>query len=137
MRSDVIVLAEYPVSMAFAVLTSTVFIVAGIMLIRHADMEINNTFGYRTPRSTKNQEIWRFANIYSGKIFIIGGAIGLVLIIAAALIMKSTGVTKLVWLVGVILELVIVFTAIPINMVSAEKQLIKRFDDKEENNDKG
>ena len=51
--------------------------------------------------------------------------------------MKSMGVKKLIWLVGVILELVIVFTVIPINMVSTEKQLIKRFDDKEENNDKG
>jgi len=59
------------------------------------------------------------------------------MIIAAALIMKSMGVKKLIWLVGVILELVIVFTVIPINMVSTEKQLIKRFDDKEENNDKG
>ena len=130
------ILAEYLVSMAFAVFTAAAFIVAGIVLIRNADMEINNTFGYRTPRSTKNQETWRFANIYSGKIFIIGGVIGLAMIIAAALIMKSMGVKKLIWLVGVILELVIVFTVIPINMVSTEKQLIKRFDDKEENNDK-
>lgn len=130
-------LAEYLISMAFAVFTVIAFIVAGIVLIRHADMEINETFGYRTPRSTKNKETWRFANIYSGKVFIIGGVIGLAMIIAAAVIMKSMGVTKLAWLVGVILELVIVFTVIPINMVSTEKQLIKRFDDKEDNNDKG
>ena len=120
-----------------SVFTAITFIMAGIVLIRNADMEINNTFGYRTPRSTKNQETWRFANIYSGKIFIIGGSIGLAMIIAAAVIMKSMGMTKFIWLVGVILELVIVFTVIPINMVSTEKQLIKRFDDKEENNDKG
>ena len=74
------ILAEYLVSMAFAVFTAAAFIVAGIVLIRNADMEINNTFGYRTPRSTKNQETWRFANIYSGKIFIIGGAIGAVIL---------------------------------------------------------
>ena len=130
-------LIEYLVSMAFAVFTAAAFVVAGIVLIKNSDMEINDTFGYRTPRSTKNQETWRFANIYSGKIFIIGGSIGLALIVAAALIMKSMGVTKSVWLVGVILELVIVFTVIPINMISTENQLIKRFDDKEEYNDKG
>ena len=121
------ILAEYLVSMAFAVFTAAAFIVAGIVLIRNADMEINNTFGYRTPRSTKNQETWRFANIYSWKIFIIGGVIGLAMIIAAALIMKSMGVKKLIWLVGVILELVIVFTVIPINMVSTEVSSVSLF----------
>ena len=131
------ILAEYLVSMAFAVFTVIAFIVAGIVLIRHADMEINDTFGYRTQRSTQNKETWHFANVHSGKILIIGGVIGLALIILTALIMEMMGVNKMAWLVGVILELVIVFTVIPINMASTENQLKKRFGDKEESNDKG
>lgn len=46
-------LIEYLVSMAFAVFTAAAFVVAGIVLIKNSDMEINDTFGYRTPRSTK------------------------------------------------------------------------------------
>ena len=128
---------EYLISMAFAVFTAAAFILAGIVLVRNADMEINDTFGYRTQRSTQNKETWHFANVHSGKILIIGGVIGLALIILTALIMEMIGVNKMAWLVGVILELVIVFTVIPINMISTENQLIKRFDDKEEYNDKG
>ena len=128
---------EYLISMAFAVFTAAAFILAGIALVRNADMEINDTFGYRTQRSTQNKETWHFANVHSGKILIIGGVIGLALIILTALIMEMMGVNKMAWLVGVILELVIVFTVIPINIVSTENQLKKRFGDKEESNDKG
>ena len=123
--------------MAFAVFTAAAFILAGIALVRNADMEINDTFGYRTQRSTQNKETWHFANVHSGKILIIGGVIGLALIILTALIMEMIGVNKMAWLVGVILELVIVFTVIPINIASTENQLKKRFGDKEESNDKG
>jgi uncharacterized membrane protein len=128
---------EYLISMAFAVFTAAAFILAGIVLVRNADMEINDTFGYRTQRSTQNKETWHFANVHSGKILIIGGVIGLALIILTALIMEMMGVNKMAWLVGVILELVIVFTVIPINIASTENQLKKRFGDKEESNDKG
>ena len=128
---------EYLISMAFAVFTAAAFILAGIALVRNADMEINDTFGYRTQRSTQNKETWHFANVHSGKILIIGGVIGLALIILTALIMEMMGVNKMAWLVGVILELVIVFTVIPINIASTENQLKKRFGDKEESNDKG
>ena len=128
---------EYLISMAFAVFTAAAFILAGIVLVRNADMEINDTFGYRTQRSTQNKETWHFANVHSGKILIIGGVIGLALIILTALIMEMMGVNKMAWLVGVILELVIVFTVIPINIASTENQLKKRFGDKEDNNDKG
>ncbi len=128
---------EYLISMAFAVFTAAAFILAGIALVRNADMEINDTFGYRTQRSTQNKETWHFANVHSGKILIIGGVIGLALIILTALIMEMIGVNKMAWLVRVILELVIVFTVIPINIASTENQLKKRFGDKEESNDKG
>ena len=128
---------EYLISMAFAVFTAAAFILAGIALVRNADMEINDTFGYRTQRSTQNKETWHFANVHSGKILIIGGVIGLALIILTALIMEMMGVNKMAWLGGVILELVIVFTVIPINIASTENQLKKRFGDKEESNDKG
>ena len=128
---------EYLISMAFAVFTAAAFILAGIALVRNADMEINDAFGYRTQRSMQNKETWHFANVHSGKISIIGGVIGLALIILTALIMEMIGVNKMAWLVGVILELVIVFTVIPINIASTENQLKKRFGDKEESNDKG
>ena len=51
------ILAEYLVSMAFAVFTAIAFIVAGIVLIRNADMEINDTFAAPIPAAISRYEV--------------------------------------------------------------------------------
>lgn len=41
----------------------------GICFSKNAPKEINQVFGYRTTRSMKNQETWKFAHNYSGKLW--------------------------------------------------------------------
>lgn len=41
----------------------------GTYFSRNAPKEINQFFGYRTTRSMKNQETWKFAHNYGGKLW--------------------------------------------------------------------
>lgn len=50
-----------------------------------APKEVNGLFGYRTPRSMKNQETWQFAHHYSGKLMFRWGWVLLPLSVAALL----------------------------------------------------
>lgn len=40
----------------------------GRIFLKNPSKEINSIYGYRTPRSTKNIETWKFAHHYSGKL---------------------------------------------------------------------
>lgn len=44
-------------------------IVAGRMLWKHTPKDINGLIGYRTTRSMKNMDTWRFAHEYCGKLW--------------------------------------------------------------------
>ena len=47
----------------------------GRIFIKNPPKEINSIYGYRTPRSTKNIETWKFAHHYSGKLWFQWGVI--------------------------------------------------------------
>lgn len=59
---------------------------------KRAPKEINMIFGYRTPRSTKNQDTWQFAHQFFGKLWYKSGLIllGLTLICMLPLIGRDT-----------------------------------------------
>lgn len=44
-------------------------IVAGNMMWKHAPKEINGLIGYRTTRSMKNADTWKFAQDYCGRLW--------------------------------------------------------------------
>lgn len=46
-----------------------VMIVAGRMMWKHCPKDINGIIGYRTSRSMKNAETWKFAHHYCGKLW--------------------------------------------------------------------
>ncbi len=46
-----------------------VMIFSGRMTWRHYPKQINALMGYRTTRSTKNEDTWKFANQYSGHLY--------------------------------------------------------------------
>lgn len=50
-------------------------IIAGTHLLKYPPKNINYFYGYRTKRSMKSQEAWKFAQSYSAKIFIRGGVV--------------------------------------------------------------
>ena len=69
-------------------MTLTVLLIPGIMIIcgkyytKKAPKTINHFVGYRTSRSMKSNETWKFAHNYMGKIWF---RIGLVLLLVSVL----------------------------------------------------
>ena len=71
-------------------LIPTVMMLAGYMMRKHCPKQINRVVGYRTARSMKNMDTWKFAHDYCGRLWQrIGGSVFVtiqVLILAASLI---------------------------------------------------
>ena len=45
-----------------------IMILIGVITMRDIPEKVNNYVGYRTARSMKNIDTWRFANRYSGRV---------------------------------------------------------------------
>lgn len=56
-----------------------------------APKEINSAFGYRTSMSMKNQDTWKFAHRYCGKLWFISGLVLLPLSVAALFLTLEKG----------------------------------------------
>ena len=50
----------------------------GAYFMKRAPKKINYVFGYRTARSMKNEDTWKFAHNFIGKIWLVCGAVLLV-----------------------------------------------------------
>jgi len=50
-------------------------VIIGTLLLKHPPKDINSTIGYRTKKSSKNQETWDFAQRLAGKVFLIIGIV--------------------------------------------------------------
>ena len=56
--------------MAFcSIIVSAVLIIAGWLMWKHCPKKINKFYGYRTKRSMKNMDTWKFAHEYCGKLW--------------------------------------------------------------------
>ena len=64
---------------ACCLLTPVIMLLAGWMMWKHCPREINGLLGYRTARSMKNQDTWRFAHAYCGRLWWRGGWVLLLL----------------------------------------------------------
>ena len=60
-----------------------IMVVGGRMMWKHCPKNINSMSGYRTTRSMKNMDTWKFAHEYCGKLW---WKIGWIMIILSALI---------------------------------------------------
>jgi len=60
---------------AFTAIMSLSFVIIGTLLLKHPPKDINSTIGYRTKKSSKNQETWDFAQRLAGKVFLIIGIV--------------------------------------------------------------
>ena len=108
-------------------LIPVVVIVTGRIMWKHYPKNINGLVGYRTTRSMKNMDTWKFANDYCGRIW---WKIGWVMIIPSALIHiplyhsdKNT-----IGFAGLILVTIQCFIMI-ISIYPTEKALKKHFND--------
>ena len=89
--------------------------------------KINHIYGYRTSRSMKNQETWRFAHETCGRLWVRLGAVLLLLSLAAAAMTFGRGVETagIVSAVVVVVQVVVVIGSI----VPVERALKRNFDD--------
>ena len=108
-------------------LTPAMMIGFGKYFMKGGPKQINGAFGYRTPRSMKNMETWRFAHQYSGKKW---HRSGLALFPVSTVVMlfvygKSVDITGIAGLIIVIVQMVVMICAIPFT----EAALKRNFDD--------
>ena len=64
-------------------LVPVIMFIGGIIMSRHCPSHINGLLGYRTARSMKNMETWKFAHEYCG---IIWRKVGLIALIISVLV---------------------------------------------------
>ena len=76
----------------------------GWLLFRRTPKEINYVFGYRTKRSMRNEETWKFANQYFGKVWYRCGLISVPLSVIAIALVFGKG-TETVGTVGGIITM--------------------------------
>lgn len=101
-------------------------ILFGRFFMRRAPQKINSIIGYRTTMSMKNEETWKFAHSYCGKIWVGQGKIMIVVTLVAMLLtmMKGQNYAEEIGSILCILQCVwIIVTIIPV-----EKALRKEFD---------
>ena len=108
-------------------LTPAMMIGFGKQFMKGGPKQINGVFGYRTTRSMKNKETWRFAHQYSGKIWHRSGLALLPVSIVVMLFVygKSVDMTGIAGLIIVIVQMVVMICAIPFT----EEALKRNFDD--------
>jgi len=84
-----------------------IFIVMGFIMSKKPPKEINGLYGYRTPRSMKNQKIWDYSQVYSAKVMMKYGGYFLLLCLPGYFMdiapEIATGLGLLILLIGVAL----------------------------------
>jgi len=101
-------------------LTGSIFTLAGLILIKFPPKKINWLYGYRTPRSMKNQESWDFAQSYSAKEMVKLGGLLLLSSILGLIYQPKQHISTIVGLVLIITVAVVLF-------VRVEKAIKNRF----------
>ena len=107
-------------------LVPLLMVVFGRIMYKHAPKSINGIYGYRTSMSMKNEDTWKFAHDYCGKLWY---KIGLIMLIPSVLVqlpfVKSS--TDTIGIMTVVLETVQICVMIA-SIFPTEKALRKTFD---------
>ena len=99
----------------------------GWLLFRKTPKEINYVYGYRTKRSMMNEETWKFANQYFGKVWYLCGLISVPLSVTAIALVIGKGTET----VGTIGGIITMLQMIPLvgAIIPTEIALKKNFDE--------
>ena len=104
-----------------------IMLVAGRMMWKHCPKQINRVIGYRTARSMKNMDTWKFAHEYCGQLW---WKIGLIMIVPSAVIHipfyhSDDNTIGIVALILVAIQVIVLIASI----FPTEAALKKRFND--------
>ncbi len=103
-----------------------IMVIAGVSSLKGGPKKINIWVGYRTEMSMKNEETWRFAHRYFGKLWLIWGTVMLVLTVIPFLFLfgQSETVVAVVGLILCTVQCVVLIASI----FPTEAALKKHFD---------
>ena len=110
-----------------AELIPVICFIFGILLYKHEPKKINGYYGYRTGRSMKNEDTWKFANNLLGRLWLGGGAVLIVISAAAVLAVNASRHDMFAAVSGLAVIMDLVFMAASI--IRVESALKKRFND--------
>ncbi len=108
-----------------AELIPVICFIFGILLYKHEPKKINGCYGYRTCRSMKNEDTWKFANNLLGRLWLGGGAVLIVISAAAVLAVNASRHDMFAAVSGLAVIMDLVFMAASI--IRVESALKKRF----------
>lgn len=104
-----------------------IILLFGIRVTKHEPKNINGVYGYRTTRSMKNQETWKFANQYCGILWRKLGSIMLIISIVIAAIATRLNDNTEALVCGVLVTIQTV--ALVASIFPVEKALRENFDE--------
>ena len=108
-------------------LVPIIMIIAGRLMWKHCPKEINRLIGYRTKRSMQNQDTWKFAHDYCGRLWwIIGWIILLPSVVVQIPFFKST--YEVIGIVGAAI-LLVQLAILLISIFPTESALKRTFSD--------
>lgn len=102
-------------------------IIAGYMMYKHPPKEINGVIGYRTTRSRKNIDTWKFAHDYCGRLWFKAGFVLLIPTIIAQIPFAKSSDSTIGW-VTIVIEMIQLAVLIG-SIFPVEKALKENFDD--------
>ena len=102
-------------------------IIAGYMMYKHPPKEINGVIGYRTTRSRKNIDTWKFAHDYCGRLWFKAGFALLIPTIIAQIPFAKSSDNTIGW-VTIVIEMIQLVVLIG-SIFPVEKALKENFDD--------
>lgn len=104
-----------------------IMLVVGRMMWKHCPKQINRVIGYRTARSMKNMDTWKFAHEYCGQLW---WRIGLIMLVPSVIIhipfyCSDDNIIGIVTLILVAIQVIVLIASI----FPTEAALKKRFND--------
>ena len=110
----------------FNLLVPLLMVVFGRIMYKHAPKSINGVYGYRTSMSMKNEDTWKFAHDYCGRLWY---KIGLIMLIPSVLVQLPfvRRSTDTIGIMTVVLETVQICVMIA-SIFPTERALRKTFD---------
>ena len=97
----------------------------GWVFLKHPPKDINYVYGYRTSRSTRNINTWRFAHKTAGRIWMKSGIIGTLVSLMIILLFYYFGDLETLFYFLYIPQLFLLLMVIPLT----ERELKRTFDD--------
>lgn len=102
-------------------------LIAGYWMWKHCPDDINPVLGYRTRRSMKNMDTWKFAHEYCGRLWYIAGGVQILPTVAVQVQYTKSSANEIA-----VLSLVLVFVQLAVmllTIIPVEKALKKKFND--------